>query len=204
MPTTQKTVTLRKTVAGSELYAKVAEYDSDGNKICNTYAKKTDTVKFGTGYIESMRFQLMGGKFEFMTSSSSNNTTEGFAGTWSSGECEVNFTPTGEPVYEISFDISVQVKNTHASVNTYWLNLNKIIVSEASDDGERVLINSYPITVDDTNVGYYSVSSRCFVKFTQADEFHDKYVLEFQPEYNGFDAYYEEWTINNVIIKQIA
>ena len=42
MPYKQKTFTLRKTVAGSELYAKVAEYDSDGNKICSTYATKAE------------------------------------------------------------------------------------------------------------------------------------------------------------------
>ena len=35
---------LRKTVAGYELYAAMAEYDSEGNKIVDTYARKSSTL----------------------------------------------------------------------------------------------------------------------------------------------------------------
>lgn len=45
-----KVVKLRKTIAGQELYAKVAEYDSAGNKISDTYVNSAEApiVKNGT------------------------------------------------------------------------------------------------------------------------------------------------------------
>ena len=292
MPYKQKTFTLRKTVAGSELYAKVAEYDSDGNKICSTYATKAeipdidvrtkllvdsrlldetgdpitdetgDTIIAGedlelvdaisnmellarrtyedaagnnlnltiennkvtaiggkqlasvappaevpTGFLESMRFTINGNIFEIQGENDETNTTPNFGGSWMNlDRGNIYFDADAGSVYEIDFDIAVQVITAKNDINNYILDINKMIPDGGYGYTES-LVNSYSLQVNENSLGRTVRSSRCFVKFSPEDlNEGNKYVLEFAMNSSSFrptpsDEY---WTIENIIITRLA
>lgn len=279
---------LRSTIAGDPIYAKVAERDSAGNLICETYATKAeipdidvrtkllvdsrlldetgdpitdetgDTIISGedlelvdaisnmellarrtyedaagnslnltiennkvtaiggkqlasvvppaevpTGFLESMRFTINGNIFANQGENDETNTTPNFGGSWTNFDRGIiYFDANAGSVYEIDFDIAVQVITTKNDINNYILDINKMIPDGGYGYTES-LVNSYSLQVNENSLGRTVRSSRCFVKFSPEDlNEGNKYVLEFAKNDSSFrptpsDEY---WTIENIII----
>ena len=283
---------LRSTIAGDPIYAKVAERDSAGNLICETYATKAeipdidvrtkllvdsrlldetgdpitdetgDTIIAGedlelvdaidnmellarrtyedatgnslnltiennkvtaiggkqlasvappaevpTGFLESMRFTINGNIFEIQGENDETNTTPNFGGSWTNlDRGNIYFDANAGSVYEIDFDIAVQVITAKNDINNYILDINKMVPDGGYGYTES-LVNSYSLQVNENSLGRTVRSSRCFVKFSPEDlNENNKYVLDFAMNSSSFrptpsDEY---WTIENIIITRLA
>ena len=164
------------------------------------------TYEIPTGFIEGMRFQINGGWFELEDGSDENNTTPSFGGSWSSGDPgEVEFDADAGSIYEVSFDMTVEVREVteNADISNYT-----VVIKKSAQDDEWEEIKSYTFTVDELNQGIYTMSSRCFVKFTDDNlvQSTNKYILKFSPDYSeaSYDASRITWKVCNVLIKKIA
>ena len=164
------------------------------------------TYEIPTGFIEGMRFQIMGGVFELEDESNENNTTPSFGGSWSLGDPgEVKFDADAGSIYEVSFDMTVEVREVTetADISNYT-----VVIKKSAQDDEWEEIKSYTFTVDELNQGICTMSSRCFVKFTDDNLVHgtNKYILKFSPDYSeaSYDASRITWKVCNVLIKKIA
>lgn len=175
-----KNVVLRTTVAGQELYAKVAEYDSEGNKISTSLESKQDVI--------SDIAEIRSGAAAGATAYQKPNTGIPSSDMTSEVQTSLGLADSAVQPADISGkeDISnkvTSVRDTSTATNTAYTSEKAVATALATKQGNLEFDGTYDpstnkVATESTVADAISGLSRCTVTYTTGTgELH----LDFRP-----------------------